>query len=53
MKEKLRVVVVGIGNMGLSHARAYDRLESFEEEAKAAAQVIGAEPMTTTATALL
>ena len=30
MSSKLRVLMVGIGNMGLSHARAYDRLESFE-----------------------
>jgi predicted dehydrogenase len=26
----LRVLVVGLGNMGLSHARAYDRLDGFE-----------------------
>jgi predicted dehydrogenase len=30
MSAKLRVLVVGLGNMGLSHARAYDRLEGFE-----------------------
>jgi predicted dehydrogenase len=30
MAEKLRVLIVGLGNMGLSHARAYDRLASFE-----------------------
>ena len=27
---KVRVVVVGCGNMGSSHARAYARLEGFE-----------------------
>jgi predicted dehydrogenase len=28
--EKLRVLVVGIGNMGASHARAYDEIDGFE-----------------------
>ena len=27
---KLRVLVVGIGNMGMSHAKAYDKIEGFE-----------------------
>ncbi|MEZ5301084.1 MAG: Gfo/Idh/MocA family oxidoreductase [Verrucomicrobiales bacterium] len=30
MSEKLRVLVVGCGNMGTSHARAYHKLEDFE-----------------------
>ena len=30
MVEKVRVLVVGLGNMGTSHARAYHRLEGFE-----------------------
>ena len=30
MSKALRVLVVGLGNMGLSHARAYDKLEGFE-----------------------
>jgi predicted dehydrogenase len=30
MSDKLRVLVVGLGQMGLSHARAYDRLDGFE-----------------------
>ena len=30
MSDKLRVLVVGLGNMGLSHAQAYDRLDRFE-----------------------
>lgn len=29
-KSDLRVLVVGLGHMGLSHARAYDRLDGFE-----------------------
>ncbi|MEL6123052.1 MAG: Gfo/Idh/MocA family oxidoreductase, partial [Bacteroidota bacterium] len=28
--KKLRVLVVGCGNMGTSHARAYHQLEEFE-----------------------
>ena len=27
---KLRVLVVGIGNMGVAHARAYDEIDGFE-----------------------
>ena len=27
---RLRVLVVGIGNMGLSHAKAYDKIDGFE-----------------------
>jgi predicted dehydrogenase len=27
---KLRVLVVGVGNMGMSHAKAYDKIEGFE-----------------------
>ena len=27
---ELRVLVVGVGNMGASHARAYDEIEGFE-----------------------
>src|SRR5262249_26282437 len=27
---KLRVLVVGVGNMGASHARAYDEIDGFE-----------------------
>ncbi len=30
MDKPLRVLVVGLGNMGLSHARAYDKLDGFE-----------------------
>ena len=30
MDKPLRVLVVGLGNMGLSHARAYDALDGFE-----------------------
>ena len=30
MEKKLKVLVVGCGNMGKSHARAYHRLETFE-----------------------
>jgi predicted dehydrogenase len=30
MDKPLRVLVVGLGNMGASHARAYDRLDGFE-----------------------
>jgi predicted dehydrogenase len=30
MSQSLRVLVVGLGNMGMSHARAYDALEGFE-----------------------
>ncbi len=30
MSEKLRVLVVGLGTMGISHARAYRRVEGFE-----------------------
>lgn len=29
MPDALRVLVVGLGNMGLSHARAYDKLDGF------------------------
>ena len=30
MKDKIRVLVVGCGNMGASHARAYHKMEEFE-----------------------
>jgi predicted dehydrogenase len=30
MSKPLRVLVVGVGNMGAAHARAYDRLEGYE-----------------------
>ncbi|HEX9447426.1 MAG TPA: Gfo/Idh/MocA family oxidoreductase [Dongiaceae bacterium] len=30
MSDKIRVLVVGIGNMGLSHARAYQAIDGFE-----------------------
>lgn len=30
MAEKLRVLVVGLGHMGVSHAKAYDRIEGYE-----------------------
>ncbi len=30
MKEKIKVIVVGCGNMGSSHARAYHQLDGFE-----------------------
>jgi predicted dehydrogenase len=30
MPEKLRVLVVGLGHMGLTHAKAYDRLDGYE-----------------------
>lgn len=30
MAKKIRVLVVGLGNMGLSHAKAYHQLEGFE-----------------------
>jgi predicted dehydrogenase len=28
--EKIKVLVVGLGNMGLSHARAYKSIKGFE-----------------------
>ena len=28
--KKVKVIVVGCGNMGSSHARAYDKLDEFE-----------------------
>ena len=28
--KKIRVLVVGLGNMGLSHARAYQSIKGFE-----------------------
>jgi predicted dehydrogenase len=30
MSDKIRVLVVGLGNMGLSHARAYQAIDGFE-----------------------
>ncbi len=30
MNKKIRVIVIGCGNMGASHARAYYKLEGFE-----------------------
>ncbi|MGI9544032.1 MAG: Gfo/Idh/MocA family protein, partial [Cyclobacteriaceae bacterium] len=30
MKPKIRILVVGCGNMGASHARAYHKMEEFE-----------------------
>jgi predicted dehydrogenase len=30
MKKKLRIIVVGIGNMGRSHARAYHKIQGFD-----------------------
>ena len=30
MGNKVRVLVVGVGNMGLSHAKAYKSIEGFE-----------------------
>ena len=30
MTDKVRMLVVGVGNMGLSHARAYQTLDGFE-----------------------
>ena len=30
MSDKLRVLAVGLGNMGMSHAKAYTRIEDFE-----------------------
>jgi predicted dehydrogenase len=30
MPEKLRVLVVGLGHMGVTHAKAYDRLDGYE-----------------------
>ena len=30
MKKKLRIIVVGIGNMGQSHARAYHKIQGFD-----------------------
>lgn len=29
MAEKIKTIVVGCGNMGTSHARAYNKLEGF------------------------
>ena len=29
-KKKIKVLVVGLGNMGASHAKAYHKLEGFE-----------------------
>ncbi len=30
MARKVRVLVVGVGNMGLSHAKAYESIDGFE-----------------------
>ena len=30
MPAKLRVLVVGLGHMGVTHAKAYDRLDGYE-----------------------
>ena len=30
MSDKVRILVVGVGNMGVSHARAYHKLPGFE-----------------------
>jgi len=30
MSDKIRIIVVGCGNMGSSHARAYHKLEGFD-----------------------
>ena len=30
MAEKIKVLVVGLGNMGMSHAKAYHALDGFE-----------------------
>jgi predicted homoserine dehydrogenase-like protein len=30
MGNKVRVLVVGVGNMGLSHAKAHNAIEGFE-----------------------
>ena len=30
MPEKVKVLVVGVGNMGLSHAKAYKSIDGFE-----------------------
>ncbi|TIP97959.1 MAG: gfo/Idh/MocA family oxidoreductase, partial [Mesorhizobium sp.] len=30
MTEKVKVLVIGLGNMGASHASAYHRLDGFE-----------------------
>ena len=30
MAKKIRVLVIGVGNMGSSHARAYQKLAGFE-----------------------
>lgn len=30
MTQPIRVLVVGLGNMGLSHARAYEAIDGFE-----------------------
>jgi predicted dehydrogenase len=30
MPEKLRVLVVGLGHMGVTHAKAYDRIDAYE-----------------------
>ena len=29
-KGNLRVLVIGLGNMGMAHARAYDKIDGFE-----------------------
>jgi hypothetical protein len=30
MPEKLHVLVVGLGHMGVTHAKAYDRIDGYE-----------------------
>jgi len=30
MSDNVKILVVGVGNMGVSHAKAYDKLDGFE-----------------------
>src|ERR1700722_12898666 len=41
MSKPLRVLVVGLGNMGMAHARAYDTLEGFELAGLCARSIAG------------
>ena len=41
MSKPLRVLVVGLGNMGMAHARAYDALDGFELAGLCARSIAG------------
>src|SRR5262245_48675633 len=41
MPDKLRVLVVGLGHMGVSHAKAYDRIDGYELAGLCARSIAG------------